>query len=421
MYHVTRLENGLTVATAEMPHMASVSLGLWVATGGRCEPMELHGVCHFIEHMVFKGTRRRSARQISQAVEGLGGYMNAYTSEENTCFYSRARHDHLDELLDVLADMILNSTFDRLDIDRERNVIKEEVAMYLDQPHVHVQELLNATLWPDQPLGRPLTGTPISLDRLQRKQLLRFMGEHYVAPSTLVVAAGCVTHKRFLETVDRYASRFLPGDRPRYSPARSVQSRPLVNIFTKDIEQTHLALGVRTCSRHDDRRFALRLLNTILGENMSSKLFQVIREDRGLAYNISSSISFFEDTGDLVISAGLDTDNVPETLRLVLRELRKMTRFAPTPAELRLARDYVLGQFDLGLESTESQMMWLGEQLLGYGKVHSPAMIKRRIARITPSEIRQVANDFFQRDRLNLALVTPLKRGNRLLGQLNRY
>jgi predicted Zn-dependent peptidase len=421
MYRVTRLPNGLTLATAEMPHMASVSLGLWVAAGGRCEPAELNGVCHFIEHMVFKGTRRRSARQISQAVEGIGGYINAYTSEENTCFYSRARHDQLGALLDVLGDMILNSRFDRLDIDRERNVIKEEVAMYLDQPHVQVQELLNATLWPDQPLGRPLTGTPLSLDRLQRKQLLRFMGEHYVAPSTLLVAAGRVTHAQFLKAVAPLESRFIPGERPRYSPACAAQTRPHLNVCTKDVEQTQLALGVRTCSRHDNRRFALRLLNTILGENMSSRLFQVIREDRGLAYNISSSISFFDDTGDLVISAGLDTNKLPETLRLVLRELRNMTERAPTPAELRRARDYVLGQFDLSLEGTESQMMWLGEQLLGHGKITPPAQIKRSIARVTPGEIRRVANEFFHRDRLNLALVTPLKRGHALRAQLDRY
>ncbi|MCL4178874.1 MAG: insulinase family protein [Verrucomicrobia bacterium] len=421
MYHVTRLGNGLTLATAEMPHMTSVSLGLWVAAGGRWEPPELNGVCHFIEHMVFKGTRRRSARQISQAVEGIGGYLNAYTSEENTCFYSRARQDHLDDLLDVLADMILNSRFDRLDIDRERNVIKEELAMYLDQPHVHVQELLNATLWPAQPLGRPLTGTPITLDRLQRKQLLGFMGDHYVASSTLLVATGCVSHRRFLKSAGPYAARFTSGQRPRHLPARNDQSRPCLSVSTKEVEQTQFALGVRTCSRHDERRFALRLLNTVLGENMSSRLFQVIREDRGLAYNISSAISFFDDTGDLVISAGLDTDNLSETLRLVLRELRTMTERAPTPAELRRARDYVLGQFDLSLESTESQMMWLGEQLLGYGRIVSPAAIKQRIARITPAEIRRVARDFFRRDRLNLALVSPLKRGRRLQAQLDRF
>jgi predicted Zn-dependent peptidase len=421
MYHVTRLGNRLTLATAEMPHMTSVSLGLWVAAGGRWEPPELNGVCHFIEHMVFKGTRRRSARQISEAVEGIGGYLNAYTSEENTCFYSRARQDRLDDLLDVLADMILNSRFDRLDIDRERNVIKEELAMYLDQPHVHVQELLNATLWPDQPLGRPLTGTPTTLDRLQRKQLLGFMGDHFVASSTLLVAAGCVSHRRFLKAAGPYAARFASGERPRHLPARNDQSRPCLSVSTKEVEQTQLALGVRTCSRHDERRFALRLLNTILGENMSSRLFQVIREDRGLAYNISSAISFFDDTGDLVISAGLDTDNLPETLSLILRELRTMTERAPAPAELRRARDYVLGQFDLSLESTESQMMWLGEQLLGYGRIVSPAAIKQRIARITPAEIRRVARDFFRRDRLNLALVSPLKRGRRLQAQLDHF
>src|SRR6185503_3916148 len=159
MYNITRLPNGLTVATAEMPHMASVSLGLWVGVGGRYEPAEINGICHFIEHLLFKGTRKRSAKQISQDVEGIGGYLNAFTSEEMTCFYSKARHDRFHELLEVLMDMFLNSTFDRGEIEKERNVIKEELAMYLDQPQHHVQELLNETLWPGQPLGRSLTGT----------------------------------------------------------------------------------------------------------------------------------------------------------------------------------------------------------------------------------------------------------------------
>ena len=168
MYQVTRLENGLTVATAEMPHMASVSLGIWVAVGGRCEPEAVSGISHFIEHLLFKGTRRRSAREISQAVEGIGGYLNAFTSEEHTCFYARARHDRFDELLDVLADMFLHSTFDPAEIAKEREVIKEELAMYLDQPQQYVQELLNATLWPGQPLGRSITGTEKTLDAISR-------------------------------------------------------------------------------------------------------------------------------------------------------------------------------------------------------------------------------------------------------------
>src|SRR5262245_42352284 len=190
MYQISRLPSGLTVATTEMPHRASVSLGLWVGVGGRYEPAELNGVSHFIEHLLFKGTKKRSAREISQAVEGIGGYLNAFTGEDSTCFYSKARHDRLDELLDVLADMFLNSRFDPAEIEKERSVIKEEVAMYLDQPAHHVQELLNETLWPDQPLGRPLTGTEQTLDAMSRADLVSFQGSNYVTGATVIAAAG---------------------------------------------------------------------------------------------------------------------------------------------------------------------------------------------------------------------------------------
>jgi len=409
MYQITRLDNGITVATAEMPHMASVSLGLWVGVGGRYEPAPLNGVSHFIEHMLFKGTKRRSAKEISQAVEGIGGYLNAFTGEESTCFYSKARHDRFDELLDVLADMFLNSTFDPAEIEKERAVIKEELAMYLDQPQHHVQELLNATLWPDQPLGRPLTGTQKTLDAMARADLVGFQRTNYVAPATLIAAAGNLSHKRVLKAVTRVASRFPAGKRPRFSPAANGQSRPRFRLLTRKTEQTQLALGIRTCSRHDQRRFALRLLNTILGENMSSRLFQVVREDRGLAYTIYSSLSFFDDTGDLVISAGLDTANLWKTLKLVLRELSRLTTTPPAATELRRARDYVIGQIDLSLENTESQMMWLGEQLLGYGKVIPSHEIKTRLAQVTAAEIRAAARDFFKPEGLNLALVSSLK------------
>src|ERR1041384_2950047 len=181
MYQVSHHRNGLTVVTAEMPHMASISLGIWVGVGGRYEPAKLSGVSHFIEHLLFKGTRHRSAKQISQDVEGIGGYLNAFTTEEITCFYSKARHDRFEELLEVLMDMFLNSTFDQVEIDKERNVIKEELAMYLDQPQHHVQELLNETLWPHQPLGRSLTGTPETIDALTRANLLEYRAENYVS------------------------------------------------------------------------------------------------------------------------------------------------------------------------------------------------------------------------------------------------
>ena len=414
MYQVTRLKNGLTVATAEMPHMASVSLGIWVGVGGRHEPPALNGISHFIEHLLFKGTHKRSARQISQDVEGIGGYLNAFTSEENTCFYSRARHDRFEVLLDVLTDMFLNSKVAPIEIDKERNVIKDELAMYLDQPHLHVQELLNETLWPDQPLGRSLTGTAQTLDALARPHFLDYLRTHYVSGSTLITAAGRLQHRQVVKAVAPYATRFNSGKRSAFAPATSDQRQPAVRLFTKATEQTQLALGIRTCSRHDDRRFALRLLNTILGENTSSRLFQVVREDHGLAYSIHSSLSLFDDVGDLVIAAGLDTDKFRPTLKLIMQELRRLAATPPSTAELRRARDYVLGQFDLSLESTENQMMWLGEQLLAYGKIISPAEIKRRLGEVTASEIRAAAQDFFRPERLNLALVSPLKKASHL-------
>src|SRR5262245_55412294 len=282
MYQFTRLPNGVTVATAEMPHMASVSVGLWVGVGGRHEPAELNGVSHFIEHMLFKGTARRSAKEISQAVEGIGGYLNAFTSEENTCFYSKARHDRLQELVEVMMDMFLNSVFEAGEIDKERDVIKEELAMYLDQPHLHVQELLNETLWPNHPLGRSLTGTEQTLDAMGRRQLVNYQDRNYVSATTLIVAAGNLQHHKFLKAVRRYLTSFPQGKRPPFQPVEESQHQPRVRLCSKETAQMQLALGIRACSRHDDRRFALRVLNTLLGENMSSRLFQVLREDYAL-------------------------------------------------------------------------------------------------------------------------------------------
>jgi predicted Zn-dependent peptidase len=409
MYRSTQLKPGLTVATAEMPHMSSVSVGLWVGIGSRYEPAELNGVCHFIEHLLFKGTRRRSAKEISEAVEGIGGYLNAFTSEEATCFHARAGYDRFPVLLDVLMDMFLNSKFDPAEIDKEREVIKEEMAMYLDEPQHQVQELLNATLWPDQPLGRPITGTPKSLDGLNRSRLISYLRKNYAPTGILVVAAGNLKHNHVVRAVRRYAGHFRAGVRPRFANARSEQGASKINLLTKKTEQTQIALGIRTCSRHDERRFALRLLNAILGENMSSRLFQVIRENHGLAYSIYSTPSFFADTGDLVISAGLDTGNLPKTMKLITRELRRLREVPVATAELRRARDYVTGQMDLSLESTESQMNWVGEQMLGYGKILAAREIKRKLSAIRPADIRAVARDFFRPERLNLAMVSPLK------------
>lgn len=419
MYKITKLPNGLRLATAAMPYMASVSVGIWVGVGSRYEAAELNGACHFIEHMLFKGTAKRTAEEISQAVEGVGGYLNAFTSEEMTCFHARAHADRFDDLLDVLTDMVLRSKFAPAELAKEREVIKEEVVMYRDQPQQHVQEVLNATLWPGQPLGRSITGDEKALDALSRAKLLAYLKNNYLASNTLIVVAGNVTHRRVVKAVSRLAKFFKSGQRPQFVPVKEEQRKPRVNLCTRKVEQTQIALGIRTCSRHDERRSALRLLNTILGENMSSRLFQVIREERGLAYSIYSTPSFYADTGDLVISAGLDTENLSQTLRLIVRELKRFTTSPPSTAELRRARDYTIGQMDLSLESTDNQMNWLGEQLLGYGKVFLPAEVRQRLRAVTAGEIRTVARDFFRPERLNLALVSPLKTDVRLVRFLN--
>jgi len=421
VYRLTRFESGPTVATAEMPQMSGVSIGLWVGIGSRYEPANLNGVCHFIEHLLFKGTRCRSAKEISEAVEGVGGYLNAFTSEETTCYHARAGHDRFEQVLDVLMDMYLNSKFAPLDVGKEREVIKEEIAMYMDQPHHQVQELLNATLWPGQPLGRPITGTERTLDGLERSDLVNYWREFYGGQNLLIVAAGQIKHRRVVRAVRPYVRKLKPGRQPRFTAASNGQESPCVRLFTKPTEQTQLALGIRACSRHDPRRYALRLLNTIVGENMSSRLFQVVREERGLAYSIYSTSTFFGDTGDLVISAGLEEDKLGKTLRLILHELRRLTEVPPGQAELRRARDYILGQLDLHLESTESHMIWVGEQLLGYGKVLTASEMKRRFRVVTPGQIRSIARDLFRPERMNLALVSPLKSDREVVRLLRSF
>jgi predicted Zn-dependent peptidase len=411
IYQTTRLPNGVTVASATLPHMTSVSLGLWVGVGGRHEPAELSGISHFIEHMLFKGTARRSAEQISQSIEGIGGTLNAFTGEDHTCFYARVTHDRWKAVADVLADMFLHSRFDPADIAKERNVIKEELASYYDQPQQYVHELLNELQWPDQPLGRSLTGSLKTLNAMRRAHFVDYMAKHYVSGTTLICAAGRIEHAELVEVATKLTRRCPPGPKPAFAPANHPQTKPSIRLDTRKTEQTQLALGLHTASRHDPRRFALRLLNTIVGETMSSRLFVELRENRGLAYDIQSSASAFEDTGDFVVSAGLDADNLERSLKLILRELRRLTE-EPVPAgELKRAKDYVIGQMELSLESTEHYMMTLGEQLLGFGRVIPQEDVVKRLRAVRASDLRRTMSDFLRPERMSLALVSPLKDG----------
>jgi predicted Zn-dependent peptidase len=412
-HQISRLPNGLRVATVAMPHMTSVSLGIWAGIGSRYETAPLNGAAHFIEHMLFKGTARRSPLQISQAVEGIGGYLNAFTSEESTCFYSKARYDRFEDLLDVLADMYLHSRFAPADIRKEREVIKEEVSQYFDEPQQHVLELLNAIQWPDQPLGRPITGTLKTLDGLKRPELAGYLKNHYRAGNTLICAAGRITHQQVLLAVKQIARKFTPGPAPSFPPAVTRGRGPAVHIHSRKTEQTQFALAFRTCSRHDEARYALRLLSVVLGENMSSRLFQKLREDSGLTYSVQSSVSYFSDTGDLVVAAGLDADKLGRALKLIAREVENLAERPMSAGELRRARDYVFGQIDLGLENTESQMMNLGEQCLAFNRFTPPGAVKAHLRRVTAGQMRRVAERFFRPERCCLAVITPDKSARR--------
>ncbi len=409
MYKINQLPSGLRVATCEMPHMESVSVGLWIGVGGRYESKANCGISHFIEHMLFKGSRRRSAKEISEAIEGIGGYINAFTGEETTCYYAKAEHRHFDRVLDVLSDMYRHPRLAAGDVAKERAVIKEELLMYRDQPQQYVHELLTEAIWPGHPLGFPVAGTPESLDRIARMDLGRFKDSHYIAASTVVAVAGHCTH----DDVVAWTRAMLPFRQhrpaPRFVPARDRQTAPRLRFLTKTVEQTNLAIGLRAYSRRDPRRYALKLLSVILGENMSSRLFQTIREEHGLAYSIHSSASYFADTGALVVSAGLDPKRLPKALRLVLRELQRIARQRPAEEELQRAKDYALGQMRLGLESTTNQMMWIGEHLLAYGYIDDPETIEKRIQMITTEEVKDVAADLFRDRNLSAAVITPGK------------
>jgi predicted Zn-dependent peptidase len=407
MLKLERLASGLTVATCELPHMESVCLGIWVGVGGRYEPREIQGVSHFIEHMLFKGTSSRSARQLSEKVEGVGGYMNAYTCEDHTCFHAKAPADRWPLLLEVLMDMFQRSTFAPEEIEKERSVIKEELAMDLDQPHEYVHDLLHETLWPSHPLGQCLTGTKKTLTTLTREQMLGFRQANYVAPNTFLIAAGKIRPREFRKAVHRFESGFIRGKRPGYKPANRAEQPLTIRHLKKRTAQAQLAMGFRICSRHDPRRFALKLLSTILGENMSSRLFQAVREDQALAYSIHSSLSLYDDIGALVIAAGLDTPALLPALKVIIREVRRLKEKTPSPAEVRRARDYVIGQMALNLEGTENQLMWVGEQLLAYGKVTPAASIRQKLHEVTPTEVRSAARDFFRPTRLAAALISP--------------
>ncbi len=418
-YNLSKLANGIRIATVEMPHMQSVSVGMWAAIGGRYENRRTSGISHFIEHLMFKGTKRRTARQLIEAVEGIGGYLNAFTTEDHTCFYAKASGQHLEAMCDVLCDMYLNSQFAAEEIDREREVIREEIMMYRDHPAQHAQELLSETMWPEHPLGRPLTGTVETISTFRRPQLMRYMKEHYNGRTTIVTVAGNVSHEHVLSLFRPALKGLKNGRAPRFHRCSLREGATKVSLVTQETEQTHLAMGFYALGRSDERRFALKLLSVILGENMSSRLFQTLREKYGFCYSVQSGMVALADAGMINIYAGLDTAKIGRAVKVIMRELKTLCENKITPGELRKAQDYTVGQTLMGLESTSNHMMWLGESILGYRKILDPSHIEKRVMAVTPDDIRHVACYCLNRARLGVAVVGPVKSVDQIRAWLN--
>ena len=408
-YRISKLNNRTRLATFEMPHMQSVALGIWAGVGGRFENRSISGISHFIEHILFKGTKHRNAKQITESVERLGGYINAFTTEDHTCYYAKAASQHFGTLCDVLSDMYLNSKFEEQEIEREREVIREEIMMYRDNPAQHAQELLSETMWPKHPLGQPLTGTVESISKLDSARLKHFVAENYNGHTTIITAAGNIRHEDLVKQMRPRMDRLPAGRKPRYERGRFSHGKPKVCLVNQATEQTHLAMGFYAFGRTDERRFALKLLSVILGENMSSRLFQRLREQHGFCYSVQTGMVALSDSGLINIYAGLDTAKLQRAVKMIFCEIEKICKKAPSKLELKKALDYTVGQTLLGLESTTNQMMFMGESILGYDKILDPLDIERRLMAVTPEDVRKVACHCLDRARLGLAVVGPFK------------
>lgn len=407
-YTKIELENGLKIACFSMPNMESVSLGIWLNVGGRYEEESLSGISHFLEHLVFRGTQKRSARQIKESIEGVGGMLNAFTGEEFTCYFVKIPSRYLELSLDVLSDIVLNARLDSNDIEKERTVILEEIKMYMDLPMHYVQELLSQLLWPDQPLGRFLCGTFDSISNMKREDLVSYRDRFYQPQHINVVACGNLDTEKFIALAKNFFSSLNRGKKIVFGKARIKQEGVKTNFAEKNTEQTHISLGVYGLPRGHKDRYALTLLHIILGANMSSRLFEEVREKRGLAYEIGTHLKKFQDTGAFIINAGVEHRKADQAIRVIMQELRKIRKRPVTQHEFKRAKEYFTGQFLLALEETMEHMLWLGENVTMMDRVYYPGEILTEIDRVKIEDLQRVANDIFKTDSLRLALIGPI-------------
>jgi len=408
-YEISTLENGVRVVAAPMRERRSVAAGIWVNIGARHEESRLGGVSHFLEHIVFKGTRSRTANQIKESIEGVGGSMNAFTSEEYTCFLAKVGRKHFESVFEVLADMVLNASMKESDVEKERTVIMEEIKMTQDQPSQLADELLSEIVWPGHPLGRPIAGTLETVGKMPRNDIEGYRNAHYQPHFITVAAAGDIDQ----ETLVRVTRKMFPGKSDRRPDSLALfdrkQANPRVKLFSKSTEQTHLSMALHSYSKDHKDEFVLDILNVILGGNMSSRLFNEVREERGLAYDVGSYVRRYHETGAFVVSAGVDNKKPKEALEVILKELEKVTSEPVSADELRRAQDFYLGQLDLGLENSMNQMLWAGESVVTLDRCRTPEEVTRAVEAVSAEDIRRVAQSLFKTSSLNLAVVGPPK------------
>ncbi|HEV2122375.1 MAG TPA: pitrilysin family protein [Chloroflexota bacterium] len=409
MYEKTVLPNGLRVVSSTMPHTRSASVSIFVGAGSRYESDEIAGVSHFLEHMLFKGTRRRpTAREISEEIEGIGGVMNAGTDKELTVYWAKVGDHRFANTIDLLADSLRNSLLDPLELEKERAVILEELAMTEDSPGEIVSLLIDEVVWPNQPLGRDTGGSPDSVRAITRDDVIRYMEELYTPQNTVVAVAGNVSHQ---EVVDRAAEHL--GDwetRPhgRWYPADIPDDTPRVRLRTKKTEQAHICLGLPGVSSAHPDRYALDVLNSVLGEGMSSRLFLELREQRGLCYDVHSYVNHYLDTGSAVISASVDPRNVAEALRSIVDEIEKMSDRIPEK-ELTKAKEFIKGRLQLRMEDTRAVASWLGGQELLRREILTVDDVLTIVDDVQLDELQRVAQYLLRPDQFRLALVGPYR------------
>ena len=404
MYKKHVLENGLTIIGEEIPYVKSISLGVWINAGSRIEDEEISGVSHFIEHMLFKGTRNRTSKQIASEIDNLGGQINAFTSKECTCYYVKLLDSHIDIGIDVLSDMILNSKFNEDDLDKERSVIIEELKMYEDSPEDLAYDLLTENIYKNDPLGMNIIGTEESLNRLNREKLLDYFNKYYVPNNSVIAISG---NFNFDEIINMIEEKFKVWKKRDVNvDIKKAEFKSCFLTKNKDIEQVNLAMSLEAVPLENDKEvYALAVINTVFGGSISSRLFQKIREEKGLVYSIYSSQSLYRKCGELGIFASMSNEHLKEVYESIIEEIKIMKKYYLTDQEIKESKEQLKGSYILGLESTSSRMMSIGRSLLLNNKVESTDDILKSIDNVDRETVKIVIDKIFNLDKLGVCIV----------------